>query len=167
MKLRRASKPDAKIISEISRVAFERAFRNEANAAEVDAYLAELDEAYMLKWMEDPHCRFWVVEDEEGLYGFAQLIRKSPPEDEGKTWLKMERLYLSPDRIGTGAGHALMEVFIDVAKEDAVDYAWLEVLNTNSRAVRFYERHGLETFDTCSGKFKADDAYDLRMRRRP
>jgi len=165
MKVRSASKADAKRIAEISRVAFEKAFRSNENADEVDTYLAGLDTAYFESSMASENCSFLVVSEHEEVFGFAQLIKKTPPNEVGKAWLKLERLYLDPTRIGTGAGKLLMQEYQNAARQEDIEYAWLEVLNTNKRAVAFYERLGFETFDTCPGKFKDPGAHDLRMRK--
>ena len=166
MKLRTASNQDAKKIGEISREAFAKAFRTEENAEEVDYYVAGHDTEYFQKSIDSPACRFMVVTDEEQVFGFAQMIHKTPPAHEGQSWMKLERLYLDPNRIGTGAGKLMMKGCLKLASEEAIDYAWLEVLNTNERAVSFYERLGFETFDTCPGKLKGHNVYDLRMKKR-
>jgi ribosomal protein S18 acetylase RimI-like enzyme len=166
MKVRRASKSDAKRIAEISRVAFEKAFRSKENADEVDEYLAALDTTYFETSMASPGCQFLVISADEEVFGFAQLIKKTPPKEVGTAWLKLERLYLNPARIGTGAGKLLMQEYLNLARQDATEFAWLEVLNTNKRAVEFYERLGFVTFDTCPGKFKDPEAHDLRMKKR-
>ncbi len=165
MNLRSAIKEDAKKIAEISRVAFVEAFRNDENAEEVDTYIKGLDEKYFLSNMVSDSYRFLVVTDDRGVFGFAQMIRKTPPSQEGDVWLKLERLYLDPKRIGTGAGKLLMKGYLDMCLEESISNAWLEVLNTNTRAVRFYEHLGFKTFDTCPGKFKDPLAFDLRMKK--
>lgn len=166
MNLRRAIKEDAKKIAEISREAFAKAFRTEENADEVDGYLSELDTEYFQKSMESITCRFIVLSELDELIGFAQMIKKTPPTATSHSWLKLERLYLVPESIGTGAGKLMMDGFFEMVSEESIDYAWLEVLNSNERAVRFYERLGFETFDTCPGKFKGPDIHDLRMKKR-
>ncbi len=166
MKVRRAIKADAKRIAEISRVAFAEAFRSEENADEVDQYVAEHDTAYFEVDMASPVCQFLVVTENDQVFGFAQLIKKTPANQVGTAWIKLERLYLDPIRIGSGAGTILMKECLNAARQDAIECVWLEVLNTNEKAVRFYERLGFNTFDTCPGKFKGPDAYDLRMRLR-
>ncbi|MDY6051939.1 MAG: GNAT family N-acetyltransferase [Rothia sp. (in: high G+C Gram-positive bacteria)] len=49
---------------------------------------------------------------------------------------KLEMLYLLPEAFGTGAAQALMGQVLDLGPAE------LEVLSTNARAIRFYEKEG-------------------------
>lgn len=75
----------------------------------------------------------WVVtlaDDDRGLAGFLALR----PGDG-----VLAELFLRPDCIGRGLGHALIEK----AKADMPGGFTLYTTATNGRARRFYERHGL------------------------
>ena len=49
------------------------------------------------------------------------------------------KLYVVPEQQGTGAGHALMQAMLDTVSPSAV---FVEFIEGNDRARRFYERHG-------------------------
>lgn len=49
---------------------------------------------------------------------------------------KLEMLYLHPEAFGTGVAHALLNRVLDPGPAE------LEVLTTNARAIRFYEKEG-------------------------
>ncbi|MFG3258519.1 GNAT family N-acetyltransferase [Streptomyces sp. NPDC048172] len=54
-------------------------------------------------------------------------------------------LYVRPDRIGTGAGRALMTAVLDAATASGAPRILLWVLRDNARARRFYEVAGFTT----------------------
>ncbi|MDO4897822.1 MAG: GNAT family N-acetyltransferase [Rothia sp. (in: high G+C Gram-positive bacteria)] len=55
---------------------------------------------------------------------------------------RLEMLYLLPEAFGTGVAHALLTGALEPGK------AKLEVLTTNTRAIRFYEKEGFEIAGT-------------------
>lgn len=68
--------------------------------------------------------------DVGGLLGLAFATRM-PYEMQ-----KLEMLYLLPKAFGTGVAHALLNRVLDPGPAE------LEVLSTNARAIRFYEKEG-------------------------
>lgn len=75
---------------------------------------------------------------------------------------------------GIGIGGAMMQALIDAAKETALEQLELEVVSTNERAVRLYERFGFAVFARHPRKLKYRDGtyadmllmmLDLRSRR--
>jgi ribosomal protein S18 acetylase RimI-like enzyme len=51
-------------------------------------------------------------------------------------------IYLLPEYLGKGAGHALFDAALTALKHAGFQQAVLWVLEGNDRAVRFYEAHG-------------------------
>ena len=58
---------------------------------------------------------------------------------------------------GQGIGTALMQTLIDEVKKTAVEQLELEVVSTNERAIRLYERFGFEAFGRHPRKLKYRD----------
>lgn len=55
--------------------------------------------------------------------------------------VRLVGIFVEPDRWSSGVGSALMERFVSIARQaDAVGE--VDVWERNSRAIRFYERHG-------------------------
>lgn len=61
----------------------------------------------------------------------------------GELWA----MYVHPDHWGTGAGYALMQATMDQFTRDAIETAYLWVLEDNAQARRFYERQGWSADD--------------------
>ncbi len=71
----------------------------------------------------------------------------------GELWA----MYVSPSQWGTGVGNALMEATIDELQRIESSMAYLWVLEGNSRAIGFYERHGWRA-DGATTVFEAGGA---------
>lgn len=76
----------------------------------------------------------WVADDARGTFGFASVVADDSPE--APRPLVLACIYVLADRLGSGAGQALL----DAALGDAP--ASLFVAEDNPRAIRFYERNG-------------------------
>ena len=80
--------------------------------------------------------RLWVAEDGGALLGYA---RTSPGEVRG--------LYVDPDRIGTGLGHALFRYAVDDLRLRGSRSVVVWHFVGNDRAARFYAREGMRFDD--------------------
>ena len=60
----------------------------------------------------------------------------------GPSPVRLHKLYVSADAIGTGVGAALMRAGIDWATGTGYESMWLGVWEHNHRAMAFYERWG-------------------------
>ena len=96
----------------------------------------------------------WVAEDPEGLIGFASSgpARDNDMDDTLELWA----LYVRAAYWGTGVGYALFEIAVG----DRAAYLW--VLASNQRAIRFYERQGFRLDGT---EDEHDEGRHVRMLR--
>ncbi|HET7146637.1 MAG TPA: GNAT family N-acetyltransferase [Gaiellaceae bacterium] len=106
---------------------------------------------------------------EENVAFFARCMR------DGEAWLHgadgfalvigdtLTHLYVRPDAIGKGIGHALFE-HVTERRPDGFDF-W--VFQQNERARRFYERHGAEPVEFGDGSGNEEGAPDVRYEWRP
>jgi putative acetyltransferase len=105
---------------------------------------------------------------EEHLAFFARALR----EGEGYVlshgfalvsgdWLS--HLYVHPDAIGTGVGHALFE-HVKTLRPDGFEF-W--VFQQNARARRFYEAHGAVAVELTDGAGNEEKTPDVRYRWAP
>jgi GNAT superfamily N-acetyltransferase len=90
----------------------------------------------------------WVAAASGAVVGFARLT-----ED----WL--DDLYLDPAWTGRGIGGSLLEL----AKARRPDGFGLWVFESNTRARRFYARHGLVEVERTDGSGNEEKAPDVRM----
>jgi GNAT superfamily N-acetyltransferase len=103
------------------------------------------------------HARFFVVDDGPELGGYLMLAFDEPPIP--TTWtnpIELRRIYV--DVPGSGLASALMATAMEQARGH--DVIWLGTNQLNTRAIRFYRKHGFEivgnrTF-TVGGVAEAD-----------
>ena len=70
---------------------------------------------------------------------------------------RLHSLYIDPDALGQGVGHALMSHALSTFAAWGCEHATLWVLEGNSRAISFYERQGWR----CTGATKVDRSFGL------
>jgi len=102
---------------------------------------------------------------EEGLVFFARAVREGEAYILGRgvailhdDWLT--HLYVHPDEIGTGVGHALFE-HVTTLRPDGFQF-W--VFQQNKRARRFYEAHGAVAVEFTDGSGNEEKTPDVRYR---
>lgn len=77
--------------------------------------------------------------------GFAKVKRYSLNDQfESVAQMELQKIYVLPYYHGSGAGAALMEEVIGLANELKPDLIWLDTYIGNTKAIRFYEKHGFK-----------------------
>jgi ribosomal protein S18 acetylase RimI-like enzyme len=99
-------------------------------------------------WLADEGAFVLLAERDGQGVGYAMVhVRTGSP-----TWPLSERageietLSVLPDERGQGTGSALLEIVRRELAAQGVSELSLHVMHTNSDALRFYERHGFETY---------------------
>ncbi len=105
---------------------------------------------------------------EEHLAWFGRCVREGEAYILGRGFAILERdrltyLYVHPDEIGTGVGHALFE-HVKTLRPDGFD---LWVFQQNERARRFYEEHGAAAVEFTDGSGNEERTPDVRYEWRP
>ncbi len=60
--------------------------------------------------------------------------------------MELERIYILKNFQGKRLGAWALNKVLEFAKEGGAQYVWLGVWEHNSKAIRFYERHGFKKF---------------------
>lgn len=142
-----ATVADAPAVAEIGRTAFPPTYAGSLDPAVIDTvvsalYTDDATAATIAAAQSDPDSRFLVVENNDLVAGFLHYDELGPEPE-------LHRIYLRPDAISAGAGSALMRALHDTLAPDK-SYVLL-VAAANTRAITFYERHGLAVRDTVDG----------------
>jgi len=147
--IRAANPGDADALSAVSARTFALACSDGTPLHDIDAYIAtELAGERFLEHMADPSKTIFVAE-EQGVCGYSMLCQETTPE-ELRAWhsLELRRLYVVPERHGSGIADSLMERAVSLAKERQSECLWLGVSGNNHRAIRFYSKHGFSIAGT-------------------
>ena len=98
------------------------------------ARLARFYEKFITRF-HDPSWHIWVAEDDADVIGFTVA------HEQGEV-VTLKSLFVSEAYQGKGAGRALFEVSCSIAKPGQT--VLLEVLESNHRAIKLYEKQGFE-----------------------
>lgn len=105
---------------------------------------------------------------EEGLVFFGRAVEEGEAYilDRGVAILsggRLTHLYVHPEAIGSGIGHALFE-HVKTLRPEGFDF-W--VFQQNDRARRFYEAHGAIPVEFTDGEGNEEKTPDVRYEWRP
>lgn len=127
--------------------------------------LSQEQMVYMLNWMysvetleksaESDH-HFFAIFDEDEALGFLD-VELNCPETSG---MKLQKIYVLPEKQGLGLGKKLLNFAIDFGKKQGMHHLSLQV-NRYNKAVDFYLHAGFEIideqdFDIGNGYFMND-----------
>lgn len=142
--IRTATPSDAALLNEMGYASYRAQFEHLwESREELENYLHDqYSISAIQKSLHDPADR-WLIAAADGPVGFAKLHWQSAVPAEELTGALLSKIYLLPDRVGQGYGEALFKTAIAEAKERGETFLWLEVLENNPRARKFYQSHGM------------------------
>ena len=159
--LRRATEADIPLIRQLADAIFPATYRGIISDSQID---------YMMEWMygdeslrrqmNEGHAYF--IGEEGGVpFGYVSVERQRP------NLFHLQKIYVLPERQGTGLGKLLFDAAIALIKECHPAPCALELnVNRHNSAVGFYERMGMHKdrsgdFDIGGGFYMND--YIMRM----
>jgi ribosomal protein S18 acetylase RimI-like enzyme len=100
------------------------------------------------RWLSGPNAFLLVAEREGEAVGYTmvQLREGSPTWPLSEQAGEIETLSVLPGERGRGTGSALLEAVREELSSRGVTELSLHVMHTNNDAMRFYERHGFQTY---------------------
>ena len=165
--IRTANLPDATLLADLGRQTFHETFAAENDPADMAAYL---DQAYTIAKLtaelSEPGSTYFLAVVSSRVAGFARVACAEPPACvTGPAPVRLAKLYVVADALGTGVGAALMNAGIDWARSFGHETLWLGVWEHNHRAIAFYRRWGFVPVGTEGFLLGTDDQTDLVMQR--
>jgi ribosomal protein S18 acetylase RimI-like enzyme len=156
MEIRRLIKSELHIVSDLAHKIWPSTYAQ---------IISQEQMTFMLNWMysietleksyETNHAFFAVFDADQPL-GFIDLELHNPHPH----WMKLQKIYVLPEKQKLGIGLALMDYTVLFAQENGMKHITLQVNRTN-KAVSFYERLGFyvadeQDFDIGNGYFMND-----------
>ena len=147
IEIRLAKKEDAPCIALIGRTTFTETFghffRDEKDL--MDYYDLTFSVQKIEDSIEKPNNIFWIAFANRLPVGYAKLKLNSSSEFlESKSVCQLQKIYVLKDFLSMKIGFELQDVLLKKAKELNFDQVWLSVLNSNERAISFYQKTGFE-----------------------
>lgn len=142
---RRATASDAALLSEMGFRTYRHHFAHLWNSEnELSAFLeAEYSVAALQQSLNTPGVR-WLIAEAAQPTGFAKLSWRRPVPERNQTGALLHKLYLMPGETGKGYGEAFWQAILREARAENETWLWLEVLEANAGARRFYDARGLK-----------------------
>lgn len=141
MEIREATPSDVDGIRAVADAAWESEYPDVLTRETVTAGVDEwYDEESITEALRVPGATLLVVDDGDGVVGFAHAFRSGATGD-------ILRLYVHPDRQREGIGSDLLEATVDELVSQGVGRVRAMVLADNDRGRSFYESFGFEKVD--------------------
>jgi len=88
---------------------------------------------------------FWMAFVDENPIGYAKLTLDSSTKFIDVTSVcQLQKIYVLKAFLSLKIGYKLQSRLLTKAKELSYEYIWLSVLNSNDRAIQFYQKNGFE-----------------------
>lgn len=105
-----------------------------------------------------------LVSDENETIGFV-VGRLVPAGDvEVRTDAEIYNIAIVADHQQRGNGRRLLEQFLECARDRGGDHVWLEVRESNKKAIHFYKKHGFEQLQSRPNFYENPREAALLMR---
>lgn len=85
----------------------------------------------------------WFVAETDRPVGFMKVTWDAILPETDKRGVLLNKLYLDPAETGKHYGQDMFHKIIDMARSRGKDSLWLEVLEQNAGAYRFYQKQGM------------------------
>ncbi|HFZ8993522.1 TPA: N-acetyltransferase family protein [Citrobacter freundii] len=143
--IRQATLADSVLLKELGYSIYSAHFKHMWNSeAELNHYLeGEYSLSVLEKSLRDRNVS-WYVADSEGPMGFAKLTWQATIPGTDISGVLLNKLYLSPATTNKNYGQLMFATITDLARRNGGDFLWLEVLEQNERAYRFYKKQGMQ-----------------------
>jgi ribosomal protein S18 acetylase RimI-like enzyme len=142
----RATKDDARILSEIGAETFIDSHKDSAPSYEIDIYVREKYNLHALNAeLSGANNIIHIIKQGESIAGFSKLfINTSIPGLLPSNVSKLDQLYLLQRFHGLKLGAKLLQFNIGYAAHADQSGMWLVVWQGNDAAIRFYRKFGFE-----------------------
>ncbi|MEH3407519.1 GNAT family N-acetyltransferase [Enterobacter quasiroggenkampii] len=144
LRIRQASGADSALLSELGYRIYPAHFQHLwVSDAEMKAFL---DGEYAVSVLEQSlidNTVSWYVAQTDRPVGFMKVTWDAMLPETDKRGVLLNKLYLDPAETGKNYGQDMFNKIIDMARSRGKDYLWLEVLEQNAGAHRFYHKQGL------------------------
>jgi GNAT superfamily N-acetyltransferase len=143
IKMRRITLEDVPALSFIAKKTFYDTFTGTCTEDDMVHFLEQYyNETSLANEVADSTMEYFFAEMEEEIVGYILFTNGTEDfaEIHGSTALELKRFYISKEYHGKGAAQQMMNFFLDHAKAQGYDTAFLGVWEFNSRAQKFYSK---------------------------
>jgi len=172
--IRPAAPADAASLAAVAAATFRLACPPDMTDAAIAAFVDEhLTEQSFAGYLADPDRKLLIAEDDGAPVGYTMLVFGEPYADDVRAVVQMRpaaelsKIYVLPDRSGSGLARELMEQSVAIARERGAAVVWLGTNQQNQRAQRFYAKTGFGHVGTrrfwVGDHWEDDDVFALPL----
>jgi len=108
---------------------------------------------------------FYFVNQKENCIGYFKLnVGNAQSDLKLEESMELERIYVLKEFQGRGHGERILNKVKRLAAQAGKSFLWLGVWEKNTRAIKFYEKHGFVKFGTHPYYIGSDKQTDWLMR---
>jgi len=169
IRIRQATRDDAKLLTDLSYTTFWDAFAHHPKNApdDLNHYMRQAFNIEQITAELAEQASIFLIAELDGKpAGYAKLIVGSV--EDGITAsrpIELSRLYSQQEYLGKGVGQNLMNECFAFANSADHDVMWLGVWEYNQRAQRFYEKNGFTVVGKHTFQLGSDPQTDLLMQK--
>ena len=148
VKVRRADEKDAAAIAALGSTTFDQTFGHLfRDPQDLEHYLqATFDPQKIERSLGKTNNLYWLAFVDDLPVGYAKLKLDSPSAfiPSGRT-CQLQKIYVEKAFLKQRIGHRLQAQLLEKAGQLKYEYIWLSVLNSNERAIKFYQKNGFQS----------------------
>jgi GNAT superfamily N-acetyltransferase len=167
--IRPAARKDSELLARLGRETFYDAFANHPRmpGADLELYLNEaFTVSQIISELNEPQAAFLLAEIDGQAVGYAKLMTAGrTPGIDGENPVKLKRLYVRRELVGTGIGAGLLSRCLSEAGKSGHDMIWLSVWEHNRKAREFYRRWNFMPCGVIDFQFGNTVLMDILMQR--
>ncbi|HDZ04520.1 hypothetical protein LCGC14_0079260 [marine sediment metagenome] len=153
-------------LRQISEETFSIAFAKDNNPIDFKNYL---EKAFALERIKEellnPNSDFFFAYHKNQIVAYFKLNVEAAQSDiKRDDSMELERIYVLSKYQGLGIGEKLLNHIKELVLKRNKKMLWLGVWQENKKAIKFYERHGFQKFDTHPYFIGSDEQTDWLMR---
>ena len=144
IKIRKATQEDFELISYLGRTTFKESFGDLFLPEELNQYLHVTFNPLKIKESLLKEDNFYsIIFFKQQPAGYFKLKRNSALNSrQEKMQIQLQKIYVLKEYLDFGLGSSMIKEIFSFAKDCDCPLIWLVVLQTNTRAIRYYIKHG-------------------------
>ena len=135
------------ILSSLGKQTFRETFGSLFTGRELDIYLERtFAPVKMAASLKKENNYFLLAYEEDRPVGYSKMkIDSHDSHVDTEKPSQLQKIYVLKETLARGVGQRLLDQCVTHARSLSRDCLWLDVLQTNERAIRFYEKNGFKT----------------------
>lgn len=165
-----AADPDLDELAKVAAATFPLACPPTSPPEDVAAFIAaNLSRRRFADYLGDPARTVLTAREDGRILGYAILVRGVGGDADvaravtTRPAVELSKIYVLPDRHGTGVSATLMNAAVRCAAETGAQCLWLGVNQKNARAQRFYRKNGFSVAGTKTFQLGTHTEHDFVM----